>query len=356
MRKGGQTVADDGAVVRRQECRHGLSLPNDMVMKPRQQELSTKPLHGREPMSIFKYLPRAQLSRTEDEEVLVSCPACVLLFSLQVLAANRADSRSTEAKSQGGAAETVELFDAIKSGDIEVRVIAKDNGWQCADQRIPADKPLAIKLPEAFAAVPVTAQFGMIGGGPFGGGGNPLGGGNLFGGGGNPFGGGGVGFNNGLMGQGGANQALGGGFQGQNGVNGGNAFNLGNGLNAGNGRGFGMPGGLFKVEPDKVGKLKMTTVCMEYGKPDPDARQEYIAPAGYRGRRSGDDGSGEDAGPRRDRSEERQAATWHLCNGLSWEELEKKIGRKHLTGQVDLFFTPEHLAHGKEIAKEAHRR
>src|SRR5205085_2375253 len=142
------------------------------------------------------------------------------------------------------AAKTVELFDAIKSGDIEVRVIAKDaTAGNVLIKNVTA-KRLAIKLPAAFAAVPVAAQFGMIGGGPLGGRPFNAGGGNPFGGG---FPGGGVGFNNGLMGQGGANQALGGGFQGQNGLNGGNGFNVGNGV----GRGLGMPGGLFKVEPEK---------------------------------------------------------------------------------------------------------
>ena len=277
-------------------------------------------------------------------------PACVLLFSLQVLAANRADSRSTKAKDSKDDADTVELFDAIKSGDIEVRVIAKDAAAGNVRIKNLTDKPLAIKLPEAFAAVPVAAQFGMMGGGPLGGG--PFGGGgNLFGGG---FPGGGMGFNNGLMGAGGANQALGGGFQA--GMNGGGNLNGNFGRN-GAGPGFGMPGGLFKVEPEKVGKLKMTTVCMEYGKPDPNAHKEYelrpldavvADPVTMEAVRMLARGEID--------QKSAQAAAWHLCNGLTWEELEKKIGRKHLTGQVDLFFTPEHLARGKEIAKEAHKR
>jgi hypothetical protein len=289
-------------------------------------------------------------------------PACVLLFSLQVLAANRADSRSpkdkdTEPKHAG---ETVELFDAIKSGDIEVRVIAKDaTAGNVLIKNVTA-KRLAIRLPEAFAAVPVAAQFGVPGGRPLGGGPFNAGGGNPFGGGFPGGGGGGVGFNNGLMGQGGANQALGGGFQGQgqNGLNGGNGFNLGNGVNAGNGRGFGLPGGgLFKVEPEKVGKLKMTSVCLEYGKPDPNAHKEYELrpldtvvgdPVTMEAVKMLARGEIDQKGA--------QAAAWHLCNGLTWEELEKKIGRKHLTGRVDLFFNAEQLARGKEIAKEAHKR
>jgi len=278
-------------------------------------------------------------------------PACVLLFSLPVLAANRSDSRGTKAKHSGDDPEAVELFDAMKSGDVEVRVIAKDaTGGNVLFKNVTA-KRLTIKLPEAFAAVPVAAQFGLVGGGPLGGG--PFGGG-----GGNPFGaglpGGGVGFNNGLMGPGGANQALGAGFQGMNGLNG---MNGGNALNAGNGRGLGFPGGLFKIEPEKASKLKMTSVCLEYGKPDPNAYKEYeLRPL---------DTVVADpvtnqvvkmlAGGEIDQKSA-QAAAWHLCNGLTWDALEAKIGRKHLTGRVDRFFTSDQLTRAQQIAKEAHQR
>jgi hypothetical protein len=279
-------------------------------------------------------------------------PACVLLFSLQVLAANRADSRGTRTKDD---AVTVELFDAIKSGDIEVRVIAKDaTAGNVLIKNVTA-KRLAIKLPEAFAAVPVAAQFGMIGAGPLGGGPFNAGRGNLFGGG---FpGGGGVGMNNGLMGPGGANQALGGGFQ--PGMNGGNGINGGNFMNGNFGRnaGLGMPGGLFKIEPEKVGKLKMTSVCLEYGKPDPNAHKEYeLRPLNTV---VGDPVTMETvkmlASGEIDQKSA-QAAAWHLANGLSWEDLQTKIARKHLTGQVDRFFNAEQLARGKEIVKEAQKR
>lgn len=272
-------------------------------------------------------------------------PACVLLFSLQVLAANRADSRSAKAKDD---AVTVELFDAIKSGDIEVRVIAKDaTAGNVLIKNVTA-KRLAIKVPEAFAAVPVAAQFGPIGGpgAPFG-----PGGGNAFGAG---LPGGGVGLNNGMIGGGGANQALGAGFPGQNGLN---AMNAGRN---GGGPGLGInpfPGGLFKVEPDKVGKLKMTSVCLEYGKPDPNAHIEYeLRPLDS----VVSNPQLTEAVKMLTRGEvnqkSAQAAAWHLANGLTWEELEKKIGRKHLTGRIDLFFTADHLKRGQEIVKEAKKR
>ena len=38
-----------------------------------------------------------------------------------------------------------------------------------------------------------------------------------------------------------------------------------------------------------------------------------------------------------------QAATWHLANGLSWNELAKKIRAKHLDGSTDLYFNQHEL-------------
>jgi hypothetical protein len=265
------------------------------------------------------------------------------LFSLQVFAGRRADSRDTKPKDD---AEAVELFDGMRSGDLEVRVIAKDATTGNVLIKNTTKKPLKIKLPEAFAAVPVAAQFG----GPFGGmpiGGNPFGGGMMNG---------GLGMNNGMPGVngmmtgGGANQALGAGFPGMNGGN------IGNNRPGGGGPGLGMPfnGGVFKVEPEKVGKLKMTSVCLEHGKPDPNSRIEYeirpldsitnnqqtIEAVRMLARGEVDQKSA-------------QAAAWHLANGLTWEEMQRKIGRKHLDGRVEMLFSPDQLKLAQQIVAEA---
>ncbi len=34
-------------------------------------------------------------------------------------------------------------------------------------------------------------------------------------------------------------------------------------------------GGFFNVKPGKVGKLRVPTVCLEHGKPDPNPRMAY---------------------------------------------------------------------------------
>lgn len=274
-------------------------------------------------------------------------PACVLLFSFQLLAADRVDSRGAGTKDDD--ALTVELFDAMKSGDVEVRVVAKDPTKGNVLIRNTTKKRLSIKLPEAFATIPVAAQFGPAGGLPsrgFPGGGFPGGG---FPGGGAGFPGG-VGLNGGLNNgmQGGANQALGAGFQqGQN------------ALNGGNGRGMGINGfpGLFKVEPEKVGKLKMTSVCLEHGKPNPNSRIKYeLLPLDT----VVSDAVTREAVAMLARGEvdqqSAQAAAWHLANGLSWKELEKKVAARHINGRVQLLFTRDQIARAKQIVEEAGKR
>jgi hypothetical protein len=55
-------------------------------------------------------------------------------------------------------AETVEMFAAIEKGDIEVKLIQKDSTECRVTIKNKTKKPLNVKLPEAFAGVPVLAQ------------------------------------------------------------------------------------------------------------------------------------------------------------------------------------------------------
>ncbi len=207
-------------------------------------------------------------------------------------------------------ATVVELFAGIESGEIEVKVIPKDSTGGNLMVKNTTDKPLTIKLPPAFAGVPVLAQLcgGGCGGGLGGGGG------------------------------GGGNQGFGGG-----GMGGGMGGMMG-----------GMGGGMFNVAPEKVTKVKFAAVCLDHGKDDPNPRVEYkLVPI---------DEYAKDpavtemiklmlAGKIDQHSA--QAATWHLQNGLSWEELAKKIGAKHLNGSVEPYFTPVHLQRALAATKFA---
>ena len=61
------------------------------------------------------------------------------------------------------AATTVELFAGMESGDLEVKVFAKDATGGNITIKNKTDKPLTIKMPEAFAGVPLMFQreFGI---------------------------------------------------------------------------------------------------------------------------------------------------------------------------------------------------
>jgi hypothetical protein len=258
-------------------------------------------------------------------------PAWAILFSLALPALSWAETRRESRKYDE--APSVDLFEAVKSGEIEVRVIAKDAAGGNVLIENKTNKPLAIKLPEVFAAVPVAAQFGPLGraGG--------IGAGDVFG------------QNaNGNQAGGAANQPLGGGFNQQGGA----------GFPGGN-VGFNGPGnfngGVFKVEPEKARKLKITTVCLAHGWPDPNPHVAYeLKPT---------DSYTENANTietvkmlARGEIDQKiaQAVAWHFENGMSWDQLAKKVAARHLNGRSDPFFSRDQIARGKKIAAEAERR
>lgn len=229
--------------------------------------------------------------------------------------------------------ETVEMFAAIEAGEIEVLLVPKDAKQATVVITNKSKKPLSIKLPEAFAGVPVLAQFG--GGGGFGG----QGGG--FGGQGGGFGGGG----------GGMNQSVGGGF------GGGGGGGFGGGGGGFGGQGGGGQGGFFNVEPEKAKKVKVALMCLEHGKKDPSLKIKYeivrvesvtkksdvIEVCKMLGRGEVDQASA-------------QAAVWHLASDLSWNELANKVGVKHLNGVTEPFFSTQQIERGVRIALAAAER
>ena len=202
---------------------------------------------------------------------------------------------------------TIEMFAGIDTGDIEVKLIPKNDRQATVLIKNNTDKPLAIRLPQAFAGVPVLAQFGGGMGGMGGGGMGGMGG--------------------------GGNQGMGGGMG-----------------------GGGMGGGFFNVAPQKVGKIKVATVCLEHGKADPSPRVPYqIKPlevlssnpqirelCGMLARGEIDQRSA-------------QVAAWHLENGLSWEQLANKY-IKRLNGGHRPYFSRKQIIFGMRIVAETRNR
>ena len=141
----------------------------------------------------------------------------LVVLVLQVLSAAAAPA------AQSDSANTVNLFAAIDKGQVDVKVIPKDSSQLRVMIENKTDQPLTVKLPDAFAAVPILAQNAA----------------------------GGAKKNNNNNNQ---NQGVGGGM-------GGGGMGMGGG-------GMGM-GGMMNIAPEKVGQLKVPTVCLDHGKGEP---------------------------------------------------------------------------------------
>jgi hypothetical protein len=119
----------------------------------------------------------------------------------------------------------------------------------------------------------------------------------------------------------------------------------------------GMGGGMFDVGPDRVGKIKVATVCLEHGKDDPNPRVAYelkpleeftdkaevIEVCKMLGRGQLDQSTA-------------QAAAWHLTDGLTWAQLAQKVRVKHLDGRVEMYFNGRQLNLAMQTVQVAHHR
>ncbi len=238
--------------------------------------------------------------------LVLACSAAIAVVG--VLPRAEAGRRFVSPKPYNPEHQTVELFQGIQQGVLNVRVVAKDSTQAIVLVENKTEKPLNVKLPPAFVAV--MKQFGPPGGG----------------GGADPFGGGDAG------GGGGSNQSFGGGFGGMGGMGG---FG---------GMGMGGMGGMFNVPAQKVGKLPVRCVCLEHGKKEPRPAIQYklIPVEQY------------SSDPRLKHllsmvhpkspfpQKVAQAAAWHIANRMSWQQLAAKQVRR-LGGLRYPYFTPQQL-------------
>ena len=215
-------------------------------------------------------------------------------------------------------AKTVELFSAIENGEIEVKLIPKDATLATVIVKNQTKQPLSIKMPNAFAGVPVLGQDDF--GGDFGG-----------------NNGGGAGQN-----QGQGNQAFGGGMGGMGGGMGGMG---------------GMMGGMMNVAAERVQKVKLQTVCLQHGKKDPNPKVPYkLRPI----ESFSSDQNVHEVLNMLGRGEidqvSAQAATWHLTDGLTAQQLASKVKVRHLNGTVEMYFNPIQMRKAAKIVQVAKTR
>ena len=228
--------------------------------------------------------------------------AFVLAVAMPNLCLSAVPEKSVNRKKQPTTA-TVELFAGMESGAVSAVMIMKDSTEGTVLVTNKTDKPLTLKLPEAFAGVPILAQRGMGGMGGMGGG-------------------------------------MGGGRGGMQGMGGGM---MGGGMGGGMG-GMGGGGGMFSIGPEKVQKIKIAAVCLDHGKIDPNPKVIYqpIPIESY----SKDPAIAQLVKLMRHGQIDQhsaQAAAWHIQNGLTWEELAKKIGIKHINGTQEPYFTADQI-------------
>jgi hypothetical protein len=253
----------------------------------------------------------------------------LVAFASLSLAAPALTTNAAEAVAVKPIDAAVEWFAAEEAGQIEVKFIPKDATEATILLKNLTKKPLTIKLPEAFAAVPILAQgmmggMGGMGGGGMGGMGGGMGGGGMGGGGGQGMGGGMGGMGGGGMGGGGMG-----------------------------GMGGGM-GGMMRVAPEKQHKLKVTTVCLEHGKPDPNPKMAYkMIPAEKFTQDARVVGICKMLGYGMVAQNTAQAAAWHITDNMSWQQLAAKnrVESKY-TGNVP-FFSPFEIRQASAVVAEA---
>jgi hypothetical protein len=194
--------------------------------------------------------------------------------------------------------ETVDMFKAMDAGQISVKFIPKDSTQARVFIKNKTAKPLNVRLPEAFAATQVLAQFGGQGMGGM------------------------------QMGGGGGGQGMGGGMGGGG-------------------------GGMFNVPAQKEANLKVPCVCLEHGKAEPRSQMTYtIKPIESFTTKPGVAEMLTDLGNFKIDQRAAQVAAWHLNNGMSWDQLaNKRIER--IDGSSYPYFSPDELQRGMQISDQS---
>jgi hypothetical protein len=218
----------------------------------------------------------------------------------------------------------VEFFEAVDAGQINAKFIALNDHEAKLIVTNNTNQPLNLKLPEAFAGVPVAAQFGGGGGGARGGGGGGARGGSS---------------RSGSSG-GGQQQSVGGGG--------------GGGIGGGGGGGGG--GGFFSVPPEKTEKIDIAVVCLDHGLRDPSSATAYkMVPADTIVDRPAVVELLKAFGRGELKHGAAQAAAWHLNNDLSWQQLAAKLQGTKRSFKRPPYFSADEIRMGMTYATEAER-
>lgn len=266
----------------------------------------------------------------------VGAVVCLSLLASEACAGEKAIRHLTLDKS----ADVVELFDGIDAGQFQVKMSALNANEANVFIKNTTDAPLTVAVPKAAVGVPILPQlFGQQG--------------NVFGN--NQNQNQGLDPNSGLaagLGQLGVqSQSVGGQFQpfGNNQQ----GFPNGSGLGNGNGNLPNIGNGFFSIPPEKTVQIKMRTVCLNYGLPDPNPGITYEL------RRLESEITDpvlcellQRYTPRIDQ-DAMQAAAWHLANNLTWKQIEHLSDNEVSALAGGRMFTPRNVKAAQSLVKIA---
>jgi len=113
--------------------------------------------------------------------------------------------------------------------------------------------------------------------------------------------------------------------------------------------GMGM-GGMMNIAPERVGQLKVPTVCLEHGKAEPRAQIKYeIRPIESFTNKTGVQELCTMLGTGQINQRAAQAAAWHLNNNMSWEQLAAKR-LLFANGTSQPYFSPQEIKAGMQLS------
>jgi len=121
------------------------------------------------------------------------------------------------------------------------------------------------------------------------------------------------------------------------------------------GMGGGM-GGFMRVAPGRTTKMALNTVCLEHGKPEPNAKMKYtIAPLDQVTKDPAVAALCEALGNGVIAQNTAQAAAWHLTDDMSWNELAEKNRKESQYTGNEPYFTSFELRAASNVVGEVKR-
>jgi len=227
-----------------------------------------------------------------------------LVPAVRASAADASNTSDANAASATNASPGVDFFAAIRNGDLDVKFIPRDSRRAQVLIKNNTDQPLSVKLPDAFVGMPVLAQAA-----------------------------GGAGNGN------------------RNTTTGNNNKNQNQSVGGGMGGGY---GGAFSVPPERVVKIQVAVVCLNYGKPDPSPHVPYtIVPA----ETYTSDPEVQEVcrmlGEGQMDQRTAQIAAWHLANHMSWDELADLKVFPHFPQYTRPYFSADEIHDAMGVVTQA---